>query len=141
MNTVKVKHIGQEEFRMNHGDVVEVFAPGAIRAVPAYVAEILLREEGLEREWKKDGHLLSEKRVALFERVEEKPVEKSVKEPAKKPARKAPVKKKTTTATKKKSEKRSRPAEKTAEPTVEKAAAPKSPVETIAEVETRGNEK
>lgn len=126
---------------MNHGDVVEVFAPGAIRAVPAYVAEILLREEGLEREWKKDGQLLSERSVQLFERVEEKTPEKPVKKSVEKPARKAPVKKKKTTVTKKKSEKRPRPAEKTAEPTVEKAAAPKSPVETIAEAETRGNEK
>lgn len=129
---------------MNHGDVVEVFAPGAIRAVPAYVAEILLREEGLEREWKQNGHLLSEKRVALFERVEEKPaekpvrksVEKSVEKSAEKPAREAPVKKTKTTATKKKREKRPRPAEKTAEPTIEKIVAPKTPVEAIAEVET-----
>lgn len=126
---------------MNHGDVVEVFAPGAIRAVPAYVAEMLLREEGLEREWKKDGHLLSEKRVALFERVEEKSAEKPVIKSVETPVRKTPVKNKKTTATKKKSEKRPRPAEKTAEPTVEKIVAPKAPVETIAEAETRGNEK
>lgn len=141
MNTVKVKHIGQEEFRVNHGDVVEVFAPGAIRAVPAYVAEILLREEGLEREWKKDGQLLSERSVQLFERVEEKPAEKPVKKLVEKPVRKAPVKNKKTTATKEKSEKRRRPAEKTAEPTVEKAVDPKAAAEAIAEAETRGNEK
>lgn len=72
MEKVKVKHLGVEEFKLHHGNVVEVFAPGAARRVPQHIADVLLREQAVERKWKEDGALLSERRIPLFEEVKEK---------------------------------------------------------------------
>lgn len=76
METVKVRHLGREEFNYRHGNVRIDFAPGEEKEVPAYVAEELLREQTVERKWKKDGKLAGTRQTRLFEEADAPAVEK-----------------------------------------------------------------